>query len=356
MKVALLLYRRVGEEVQASLAWVDPVAGQVLNLLAVPVSPNLGVFPEYDSVLISYAEYSHEGAPQQYLDVYRLSDWCLRSHLQMDCRAHFNVNPEWTTFLASPTNHLIYLYKARTLGRHWAEDFVCGIDLAALEFTSWNFRIPQCVAGWSRAAGRAHAQMLFVADGLEVGKLPSRDLMQKVAFWLGPEDGMGPTIEIGPRPLSHSDLGHARAVLCARNRPLSVVVCNDGLAHLIDPVEFHYLESQQVKLARDHAMPLFAAEIEPQGRALYVGTAGPEARHRGLIERVVVHDLDSGRRETEWVLEEPFSQMAMTQDGKYLCGASPKSNRLWILEARNGEPAAVMQLDGFVQYVIPALT
>jgi len=103
-------------------------------------------------------------------------------------------------------------------------------------------------------------------------------------------------------------------------------------------------------------MPLFAAEIEPQGRALYVGTAGPEARHRGLIERVVVHDLDSGRRETEWVLEEPFSQMAMTQDGKYLCGASPKSNRLWILEARNGEPAAVMQLDGFVQYVIPALT
>src|SRR5262249_34712044 len=157
--------------------------------------------------------------PREVLDVYRLSDWHLRARLPMDCRAHFNVCQRWPPFLPSPDVNLIYLYKARTLGHHRAEDFVSGLRLDTLEFTPWNYQLPEGMAGWSGAAGRAHVQMLFVAEGLETGRLPATDLDQKVAFWLGPEAGMGPTVSLGPRPRAHSDLGHARAILCATKRP-----------------------------------------------------------------------------------------------------------------------------------------
>ena len=129
--------------------------------------------------------------------------------------------------------------------------------------------------------------MLFIADGLQVGRLPEADFEQKIGFWLGPEEGMGPVIPLGPRPRLHSDLGHARAILSAPRRPLSVVVCNDGAVHLIDPVAFRRLGRQQVSFAPGHAMPIFAAQVDPDGRLLYVGTAEPEARSQGLIERVV---------------------------------------------------------------------
>jgi hypothetical protein len=248
---------------------------------------------------------------------------------------------------------LIYVYKARTLGDHLAEDYVCGLRVAELEFTPWTYRVPECIAGWSVAAGRAHAQMLFVADGLEVGRLPTIDLEQKVAFWLGPEEGMGPTVSLGPRPRAHSDLGHARAILCAPKRPLSVVMCNNGVTHLIDPIDFRHRGKQQVSFAPGHAMPLFAAQIDPEGRLLYVGTATDEARHQGLVERVVVHDLDRGRRQLEWVLEDPFAHMALSDDGRYLCGAGQRTNQLWVLDARSGRAEAQMPLDGFPQYLIP---
>jgi len=91
------------------------------------------------------------------------------------------------------------------------------------------------LAGWSLASGRAHAQIIFVADGIELGILPRTDLEQKVGFWLGPKEGMGPMARLGPRPRSHSDLGHARAILFAPEKPLSVMMCNDGAAHLVDP-------------------------------------------------------------------------------------------------------------------------
>jgi hypothetical protein len=156
---------------------------------------------------------------------------------------------------------------------------------------------------------------------------------------------MGPVIPLGPRPRAHSDLGHARAILSAPGRPLSVVVCNDGAAHLIDPVAFRHLGRQQVTFTPGHAMPIFAAVVDPQGRLLYVGTAEHEARSRGLVERVVVHDLERGRRQLEWVLAEPFAHMALTADGRYLCGAGANSNALYVLDTRNGRPEAVTPLD-----------
>src|SRR5262249_23751384 len=154
-------------------------------------------------------------------------------------------------------------------------------DPARPAFRPWNFQIPECVAGWAAAGQRAHAQLLFVADGLESGVLPSTDFEQKVGFWLGPEVGMGPGIPLGKRPRLHSDLGHARAILFAPQRPLSVVVCTDGVTHLLDPVDFRYLERQQVAFLNDHAMPIFAAQVDPQGRLLYVGTATSAARSEG---------------------------------------------------------------------------
>jgi hypothetical protein len=354
MKVGVLVYHPEGERTVASLAWVDPFAGRILHRLAVPCSPLVGIFPPSDCCLVSYTEHLSAEASREVLDVYRLSDWRLRARLPVDYRAHFNVAQRWPPFLPSPDPNLVYVYKARTLGHHLAEDYVSGLRLAELEFTPWTFRVPECVAGWSVAAGPAHAQMLFVSDGLEIGRLPAHDLEQKLAFWLGPEAGMGPTVSLGPRPRAHSDLGHARAVLCALKRPLSVVVCNDGTAHLIDPVAFRHVGKQQVSFSPGHAMPLFAAQVDPVGRLLYVGTATDEARHQGLSERVVVHDLDQGRRQVEWVLPEPFAHMALTGDGRYLCGAALASGKLWVLDTRNGRPEAAMALGGGPRYVLPA--
>jgi hypothetical protein len=352
MKVAALVYREEGQGLSASLAWIDPFAGLVEHSTPVPRSPNLGLFPEADCALISYTDGSRPDAPREVLDVYRLSDWGLRARLPMDCRAHFNLRPRWSPFLPSPDGRLVYVYKARTLGDHLAEDYVCGLRLDALEFDPWVYKVPECVAGWSTPGGPAHAQMLFVADGLEVGRLPTDDLEQKVAFWLGPEAGMGPTVPLGPRPRVHSDLGHARAILGAPARPLSVVVCNDGVVHLIDPVGFRHLGRQRVAFQPGEAMPLFAAQVDPGGRFLYAGTAG-EARHEGLVERVIVHDLERGRTAQEWPLAEPWTHMALSQDGRYLCGAELSPGMIRVVDTRDGRVVTEIVLDGSPRYLIP---
>jgi hypothetical protein len=353
MKLAVLLYRVKGSQVEAFLAWVDPLARQTLHLLPVPVSPNLGVFPEHDLALVSYGEYPGGAGAREWLDLYRLSDWRLRARLAMDCRAHFNLCPCWTTFLPSPDGRLVYVYKARSLGHHRAEDFVCGLDPVSLEFTPWNVKLPECLAGWSRSAEPAHAQMLFIADGLEAGRLPAADRDQKVGFWLGPTEERLRLVSLGPRPRAHNALGHASALLFAPGRPLTVVLCNDGTAHLIDPVACRPLGKQTVSFEPGHAMPNFAAQLEPRGRLLYVGTATEEARHQGLTERIVVHDLDRGRRLLDWVLPEPFAHLALTADGRYLCGAGQATGKLWVLDARSGRAEADMALDGAPQYIIP---
>jgi hypothetical protein len=350
VRVAALIQRRSPVGIQAQLAWIDPFAGRVEHVLPAPDSPNLGIFPRQNCALISYTAWDEGKPSQEWLDVYRLSDWTIRARLPMDFRAHFNRTPAWSTFVPAPDGRQIYLYKARTLGHHLAEDWLCGLDLETMTFAPWGFKIAECLAGWSAAAGRAHAQMLFVADGVEAGRLPIVDLEQKIAFWLGPEQGMGPLVSLGPRPRLHSALGHARAILSAPRRPLSVVVCNDGVAHLVDPVAFRYLERQQVHFAPGHAMPIFAAQIDPEGRYLYVGTAEHLARNRGRIERVVLHDLNERSQQLDWVLQEPFAHMVLSADGRYLCGAA--ANALYVVDVRNSRPEAVVPLDGRPVFLI----
>jgi hypothetical protein len=354
MRAAVLVYRGAGAARPASLVWTAPLEGKALWELPVAWPPNIGVFPHRGCALVSYLDWRADGCGQEALDVYDLADGTLRRRLVMDCRAHFNLGPRWSTFLPSPEPDLVYVYKAATRGDHLAEDYVCGLRLDKEEFTPWNFHIPECVAGWALAGGRAHAQMLFVADGIEAGRLPTTDLEQKVGFWLGPEEGMGPVVKLGPRPRWHSDLGHARAILFAPQQPLSVVVCNDGTAHVLDPVGFRYLQRHQVPFAQGQAMPIFAAQLDPAGRFLYVGTGGEEVRCVGQFERLVRFDLVQGRGDGELLLPEPFSHLAISPDGQYLLGSAPQSQTLQVVDARSGTMKAALPMDGLPRYVMAA--
>src|SRR5262249_21205066 len=156
---AALIQRLAGGRREAYLAWIDPFAGRVAHVLPVSGSPNLGVFPRPDCALIAYPMRQNAQPTQERVDVYRLSDWALRARLPMDCRAHFNDSPGWCTYVPAPDGRQIYVYKARTLGHHLAEDWLCGLDVETRTIAPWTFKIPECVAGWSAAAGRAHAQM-----------------------------------------------------------------------------------------------------------------------------------------------------------------------------------------------------
>jgi len=343
------------------LAWIDPIRGAVLQRIPVAKVPHIGVFASHDCALVSYRVFRENLPTEEWLDVYRLSDWHLSARRRMDFQAHFNVRPRWSVFLPSPDGKSIYVYKALTLGHHLAEDYICGLDLESLEFASWSYKSPECVAGWSRAAGPAHAQLLFVSDGLETGQLPtgpldqpSGSLDQKVSFWMGPGGGPSPTVSVGARPRVHSDPGHASAILYAPKRPLSVVVCDEGSAHLIDPLEFRYLEKQKVRFAKGHGTPPFRAFIEPRGRLLYVGTAGPGNLRIAAVERIVVHNLESRRREAEWILEEPLSHLALDEDGAWFYGATLRGRQLSTIDARTGRVVNSVELDGSPRYVVPA--
>jgi hypothetical protein len=257
-------------------------------------------------------------------------------------------------FLPSPDGKFVYIYKALTTGHHRSEDYICGLDLTTMNLTSWSYRIPECVAGWAPAAGNAHAQMLFISDGLEIGELPVGPLDQKVSFWLGPEGGKGPTVSLGPRPRVHSDPGHARSILFAPQRPLTAVVCDDGTVHLIDPIEFRYLETQKVALPEGHAMPPFAAQIDPEGRILYVGTAGERNRHFGAVENIVVHNLDSGLREAQWPLPDVAAQLVLDDAGAFLLWVGLRSPRLGTIDTRTGSLKSLMEFEGSPRFVVPA--
>src|SRR5262249_42713927 len=160
MKVAALLHRLAGGRREAYLAWIDPFAGRVEHVLPVSGSSNPGIFPQQDCALVAYPVRQDGKPTQERLDIYPLSDSCLRARLPMDCRARFNDSPGWVVYVPAPAGREIYVYKARTLGDHLAEDWLCGLDVESLAFAPWSFKVPECVAGWSAAAGRAHAQML----------------------------------------------------------------------------------------------------------------------------------------------------------------------------------------------------
>ena len=354
MNAAILIYKTKNIGIKGELVWVEPFSKRVLKRIPIGTSANLGLFPEQDCALVSFTDHSQRLSAEDWLAIYRISDWTLRARLPMNSRAHFNSSPRWSTFILSPDQNLIYIYKSRTLGNHLAEDYIGGLHLGRLAFTPWDFRLPECVAGWSRSGGGAHAQMLFVSDGVEVGYLPTTSFEQKVAFWLGPEKGMGPVISLGLRPRVHNDLGHVRAILFAPKRPLTVAVCNNGIAHLINPLNFRYLEQQQIKFTDGYAMPIFAAQIDQGGKVLYVGTALDEARHQGAIQHVVMHDLIQNRIASEWILDEPFVFMSLSNDGRYLCGLSRDPDGFWVLNAQTGKTEARMRLDGVPQYLVPS--
>ncbi len=107
--IAVLVYSECNGQVQAEVLWVDPFAGSVLNRLVIPVSPNLGLFPAHDCLLVSYEQHSESAPATDWLDILRLSDFSFVNRLQMDYRAHFNVSPSWSTFLPSPADNVIYM-------------------------------------------------------------------------------------------------------------------------------------------------------------------------------------------------------------------------------------------------------
>jgi hypothetical protein len=354
MRAAVLVYRGRTAAQAASLVWAAPLEGKILWEIPVAWPPNVGIIPHRARALISYLDRRSDGTAEESLAIYDLTDGALCGRIGMDARAHFNLGPRWSTFLPSPDPDLVYVYKAVTRGHHLADDYICGLRLDLNALTRWHFKIPECIAGWTLAGPKAHAQMLFIADGVEAGNLPVHDLEQKVGFWLGPDAGMGPLVSLGPRPRLHSELGHARALLFAPQHPLSVVVCNDGAIHLIDPIDFRYVERLQVPFADGHAMPIFAAQLEPAGRYLYVGTGSDEVRCVGMFERLVVYDLVQGQCAAEWELAEPYSHFALSSDGQYLLCSAPGSSTLQVIDSQSGTTKSALQLDGLPRFVMAA--
>lgn len=352
MRAAILAYEydQRNQSVRAALHWVDVLEGRPLSRFPVHVSPNPGILPRHDLALVSYGPLE-DG--RDVLDAHQLSDGMLRARLPMDCRAHFNVCPNWSCFVESPDENVVYVYKARTLGDHLAADYICGFDPSSMCFLPWEVRVPRCIAGWSAAGGgRARLQMLFVADGVESGRLPVDDLDQKVCFWIGVDDGFGPMVSLGPRPRSHSDLGHACALLSAAAAPLSIVVSNDGGIHLIDPVDFRLIERRWVTLPDGFAVTNFAAAVDRNARVLVLGLARDGARHEGRTETLLLYDLRTGRTEGMWALERSLVHFAMTEQGDLLVGAEADCSRLIVLNPRRGTTVASQTIEGFPQYVM----
>lgn len=353
MRAAVLVESSERGIARSSVAIVDTSDPTERACIEVGRSPNVGAVPARDALLVAHTEPDENGGTIDWLDVHRLSDLGRQARIAMDCRPHFNMGPLWSVFVPAPGGEKVYVYKTRTVGDHHAKDFVATLDLATLAFMPLSYSVPECVAGWSPSGPRAHAQMLFVGDGVEKGALRLGTREQKVHFWLGPEESEHPDVAIGLRPVAHSDLGHARAILHACAAPLTVVACTDGSVHLIDPVALVHLGCQRIALQEGEGMPIFAAQIEPQGRLVYLGAAQARARCQGLSERIVVHDLASNRTWSEWTLPEPLLRVTLSRDGRKLCGLCPWSGRLWVLDATSGEVDSSLELKGSPRYLVP---
>jgi hypothetical protein len=356
LKLAVIVHEVVDEIVKSTLLLVEPLANRTIRREPLGDFPDIEVFPEMDCAVVTCRSPDPKAdSTADWLELYRLSDWRLRARRPMDCRAHFNTTPSWSTFLAAPDGRSIYIYKSRALGDHLAEDYFCALNTESGDFSDWNFRVPECVAGLSACAGAAHAQMLFISDGLEYGRLPESGLEQKVAFWLGPDGGMGPSVPIGERPKVHNQLGHARAILFSRRPEMTVVVCTDGVIHLIDPVGFRYLERLSLSFMAGYGMPIFAAQLDPEGSRLYVGASRESQRQAGTVERILVFDVIKKRLLADWALDEPLRQIKLSRDGRYLCGASAARQQLWVLDSFTARTLAVMDVEGDPEYVVPYL-
>jgi len=340
-------------ETEAHFAWVDLAAGRVLNRLPLPSSPVVEVFPELDLLLVSYEDYFDDDLEDR-LDVYRLSSWELRKSLGVERRAHFNIAPSWSTFLPSRDGRSIWTYQSEGLGDHLGADYIAALDVETLAWRGEPRRIPECIAGWSVCSPHAEAQMLYISDGLEVGELPKLPPPERVVFWDGPEGGFSEPLALGPRPRAHSDLGHARAILAARERPLSVVVRTNGELFLIDSAARQPLERQRAALPEGCGMPIFGAHLDPAGRRVYIGAASPELRATGGTETVVVHDLEAGRTQETWRLDTPLRHTALSADGCTLFGAVADADEIVGLDVETGKTVGAVSLGGEAYYLTAA--
>jgi hypothetical protein len=101
-------------------------------------------------------------------------------------------------------------------------------------------------------------------------------------------------------------------------------------------------------------MPIFAAQLDPQGRLLYVGLSLEDARRVGVTERIVVHDLELDKKITEFVLDEPLIHFALSPDGNCLCGAGVESNRVHVINSHTGKIESTILVPGSAQFLIPS--
>ncbi len=329
--------------------WVDAERGPIGEPIAAGTHPAVDVLTELGVMAILRRELEPSTSPHVLL--YGLDDGNRLARLPLDWHVQFNAFQRWPVFVAHPPTRRIYVYRPETLGDHRSRDFIRGIDLDGRRIEPWQDEIPQCVMGWSGGGGEVHAQMLFVADGLDVGELPEDDFGQRVGFWGGPDRGMLDVVDIGPRPRAHSDLGHARAIDYAPAAGRSVVVCNDGKAIVLDATTRAVQSVQQVDLGPWGGMPNFAARVDHQGRRLFVGAATHRGRTHGHTEAIVVHDLERRTRVDIVELTAPLRHWTISPNGAWLFGGCATRDEIvlidtadWTIARRDdlaGQPTAV---------------
>ena len=349
MRVAAVV---VGESCGATgtaACWMDPGAGRILQHVELPYSPNLEILPGHGFAVVTYTDFAGDDM-RCTIDIYGLEDWNKVASLPTDCRATFNVRQMWRTIQPGPHENSVYMFQIAALGDHLGEEAVCGLDLRNYRLSGWEFKFPQNVIGWTGPAGQAHAQFLFSPEGYFAGELPTDDLEQSVCFWLGPEEGLGPIIPIGPRPLLHSDLGHARAICGSAQR--TVVVRNDGRVHVLDPISFRHVEIQQLQLPPGHAPVNHAVAIDPSGQTLYVGVATHDLRCSGVSEYILVHNLERKGSVQTWKLEPRLQHFSLTEHGRYLFGAAFDVPQVRMFDALSGKIEAVISTEGSVHYLV----
>ena len=348
MKTGAIVYGAEGSE----FVWADLAKGVVLGRLRLAASPVVEAFPELDLLLVSYEDFRGEELENR-VDVLRLSTFEPLKQFSVECRAHFNVAPTWSTFLLSRDGRSIWAYQSQGLGDHLGADYIAALDVATLEWRSERRRIPECIGGWS-ACRDAEAQVLYVSDGLEVGELPQNPPDERLVFWNGPDGGFSEPLSLGPRPRAHSELGHARAILASRERSLSVVVKTDGELRLVDSAERRPLERQRADLPEGYAMPIFAAQLDPEGRRLYVGASRPSQRALGATETIIVHDLDAGRSIETWKLDSPLQHMSLSSDGRTLFGALDGETEVAAFDVRDGRRIGGVDVGGEALFLTAA--
>ncbi len=342
MKLATVV-QRPDSPTSWQLMLLDAQDGEVLLSHDVGDHPAVDFFPEIDRyVVLGRAE---EGGHQ--VDFYRISDGHRSATTPIAWHIQYNAFQLWPAFVLAPDRRWLYVYRPVTVGDHRSDDFIRGIDLHSHEFGAWEVPIPECIMGWCRSGSGAHAQMLFVSDGLDRGELPlpSEPRPQKLALWRGPGAPLD-TIVLGQRPVAHSDLGHARATVYAPQSRRAIVVCTDGAVIVVDPSSTAIVSRQQVAMPTGAGMPIFAARVDESGRWLFVGAAGAVARAYAASECVLIHDLEREQTVAALPCDGALSHWAIDPEGSRLFGAVRGRDEIVVLDTHTGDVVLRKTLPG----------